>query len=166
MPLPPPEQRLPDYPPRTPPPPKRPVQPPRPEPDTKPKSPLVTARRRVTMANRRGANWTLESAPWSVATARRRVLAQLRVWGHTTADRTAGDLVTVLMRTAVADGGRRVSVHLAEQNRQVLILVLSHQAAPAMTDAEVLPRLAELGASTCGTDVAEDGRRLWAVLDL
>ncbi|MFJ2110572.1 hypothetical protein ACIOEX_01365 [Streptomyces sp. NPDC087850] len=163
MPLP--ELRLPDYPPKTPPPPKRPVQPPRPEPDTKPKGTLATARRRMTVANRRAANWTLESAPWSVATARRRVLAQLHEWRHTGINQAAGGITTALMQTAVADGGRRVSVHLADQNGLLLILVLSHQA--DVTDNEdVLPRVAELGATSCGTDVAEDGRRLWAVLDL
>ncbi|OKI89077.1 hypothetical protein AMK10_30530 [Streptomyces sp. CB02058] len=69
------------------------------------------------------------------------------------------------MRTAVADGGRRVSVHLADQDRQALIVALSHQPGPAATDA-VLPELTALGAVACGTDTADDGRRLWAILPL
>lgn len=70
------------------------------------------------------------------------------------------------MRTAVADGGRRVSVHLADQDRQALIVALSHWAGAAPGDGSMLPELAALGAVSCGTDTAADGRRVWAVLDL
>ncbi|MET9055244.1 hypothetical protein ABZW50_29265 [Streptomyces bacillaris] len=70
------------------------------------------------------------------------------------------------MRVAVADGGRRVSVHLADQNRQALIVALSHRPGLPVTDSGVLPELAGLGAVSCGTDTAHDGRRVWAVLDL
>ncbi|MFF5563919.1 hypothetical protein ACFY7Z_17735 [Streptomyces sp. NPDC012623] len=142
------------------------MQPPRPEPDTKPKSsPVTMARRRMTVVNRRCVNWTLESAPWTVGTARRRVLEQLHTWRHTGVDRAAGGIVTVLVRAAIADGGRRVSVHLADEDQRLLILVLSHRAGDK-AEADVLPEVAGLGATSCGTDTAEDGRRLWAVLDL
>ncbi|MER8268026.1 hypothetical protein ABT007_27945 [Streptomyces griseus] len=70
------------------------------------------------------------------------------------------------MRTAVADGGRRVSVHLADQDRQALIVALSHLPGLAAAGTAVLPELTGLGAVSCGTDMAEDGRRVWAVLDL
>ncbi|MEU0377010.1 hypothetical protein ACG93S_17565 [Streptomyces sp. WAC01490] len=70
------------------------------------------------------------------------------------------------MRTAVADGGRRVSVHLADQGQQALIVALSHQPACEAANGTVLPELTRLGAVSCGTDTAEDGRRVWAVLDL
>ncbi|MEV6425691.1 hypothetical protein [Streptomyces sp. NPDC051662] len=156
-----------DYPPKTPPPPKKPPSPPRPTPATKPKGTLArTGRRAVTMASRRGVNWTLESAPWSAAGARRRVVAQLHDWGYTSVDQAAADVVTLLVNTAVGDGGKRVSLHLADQNRQALMVVLSHQSGLAVADESVLPRIAELGATSCGTDTGEDGRRLWAVLDL
>ncbi|MEW1792838.1 MULTISPECIES: hypothetical protein [Streptomyces] len=64
------------------------------------------------------------------------------------------------------DWGRRVSLHLANQDRQVLIVVLSRWAGLAVTDQRVLPAVAALGATSCGADTAQDGRRLWAVLDL
>lgn len=70
------------------------------------------------------------------------------------------------MATALNGGGRRVSLHLADQDRQALILVLSHRAGLAVTDQRVLPAVAALGATSCGADTAQDGRRLWAVLDL
>nr|WSZ97719.1 hypothetical protein OH820_20480 [Streptomyces sp. NBC_00857] len=151
----------PDYPPRTPPPPKRPVQPPRPTAGV-----ATTQRRRVTMANRRGSNWPLESRPWAPARARDHVVGKLHEWGHTDADATVGDVVALLVETVVADGGRRISLHLSDQNRQALVVVLSHQPGLAVTEEAVLPRIAALGATSCGADTAEDGRRLWAVLDL
>ncbi|KQX26958.1 hypothetical protein ASD97_38065 [Streptomyces sp. Root63] len=70
------------------------------------------------------------------------------------------------MRAAVADGGRRVSLHLADQNRQALIVALSHRPGLAVAGTAVLAELTSLGAVSCGTDTAEDGRRMWAVLDL
>ncbi|TFI22914.1 hypothetical protein E4P36_28105 [Streptomyces sp. 4R-3d] len=70
------------------------------------------------------------------------------------------------MATAMNDWGRRVSLHLANQDRQVLIVVLSRWAGLAVTDQRVLPAVAALGATSCGADTAQDGRRLWAVLDL
>ncbi|MFB6952248.1 hypothetical protein ACFCXP_21690 [Streptomyces niveus] len=64
------------------------------------------------------------------------------------------------MATALNGGGRRVSLHLADQDRQALILVLSHRAGLAVTDQRVLPAVAALGATSCGADTAQDGRRL------
>ncbi|MER6601149.1 hypothetical protein [Streptomyces parvus] len=151
----------PDYPPKTPPPPKRPVSPPRPE-----TSLAGTSRARMQVRNRRGANWTLEAAAWSPRKASGLILGRLHEWGYREADTAAAGLTELLVRTAVADGGRRVSVHLADQNRQALIVALSHQPGLAVADTAVLPELTGLGAVSCGADTAEDGRRVWAVLDL
>ncbi|MGW6604059.1 hypothetical protein [Streptomyces sp. NPDC055036] len=118
------------------------------------------------MANRRGANWRLEAEPWAAGRARKNVIGKLHEWGYTRADTAASEIVTILVNTAVGDGGKRVSLHLADQNRQALMVVLSHQPGLAVADETVLPRIAELGATSCGTDTGEDGRRLWAVLDL
>ncbi|MFJ3283318.1 hypothetical protein [Streptomyces halstedii] len=112
------------------------------------------------------ANWTLEAAPWAVGKAGRAVVGRLHEWGYRHADRVAVDLAELLVRTAVADGGRRVSVHVADQDAQVLIVALSHRSGLAPGGGEVLSELAALGAVSCGTDAAEDGRRVWAVLDL
>ncbi|WP_030670578.1 hypothetical protein [Streptomyces rimosus] len=156
-------EHRPDYPPKTPPPPKRPVEPPRPnEPKT---APVPAARQRVSMANRRGVNWPLESQPWAPTGARKRVIRQLQQWGYRPDGDAVGAMVTLMVKAAVGDGGRRVSLHLADQHEQALVLVLSHQPGPAPDDT-VLPRLAKLGASSCGTDNAPDGRRLWVLLDL
>lgn len=154
-------EHTPDYPPKTPPPPKKPVSPPRPE-----TSLVGTARARMQVRNRRSANWSLEAASWSAGKASGHVLGRLHEWGYWEVDRVAADLTELLVRTAVADGGRRVSVHLADQDRQALIVALSHRSGLAVADTAVLPELTGLGAVSCGTDTAEDGRRVWAVLDL
>ncbi|MEV5592204.1 hypothetical protein [Streptomyces sp. NPDC052496] len=117
------------------------------------------------MANRRGANWPLESQPWASGGARKRVVEQLEEWGYRPDGEAVGAVVPLMVEAAVSDGGRRISLHLADQSQQALVLVLSHQPDPA-PDETILPRLAELGASSCGTDNAPDGRRLWALLDL
>ncbi|WP_250293548.1 hypothetical protein [Streptomyces atroolivaceus] len=154
-------EHTPDYPPKTPPPPKRPLSPPRPE-----TSLQGTARARMQVRNRRSANWSLEAAPWSAKKATGHVLDRLHEWGYREADQAAAALTELLVHTAVADGGRRVSVHLADQDRQALIVALSHRPGLAVTDDAVLPELTDRGAVACGTDTADDGRRLWAILPL
>ncbi|MFF2864552.1 hypothetical protein ACFVSX_32310 [Streptomyces rubiginosohelvolus] len=154
-------EHTPDYPPKTPPPPKRPLSPPRPETGL-----AGTGRARMQVRNRRTAAWSLEAAPWSAGKASVHVLGRLHEWGYREADKAASSLTELLVRTAVTDGGRRVSVHLADQNRQALIVALSHCPGLAVADSAVLPELTGLGAVSCGTDTAEDGRRVWAVLDL
>ncbi|MEV4975563.1 hypothetical protein [Streptomyces scopuliridis] len=177
------DSHAPDYPPKTPPPPKRPVSPPRPEiPPAQgvprprgPQGPLTgTARRGVAMRNRRGVNWPMEAAPWSVKGVQRRITNQLGEWGYRPAlaaleavQAVVGHLVTA----ALGDGSRRISVHLTDQNRQICVLVLSHQTGQATGHAPVgddtLTRITEYPiVSSCGTDTAADGRRLWAVIDL
>lgn len=148
----------PDHPPKTPPPPKRPVSPPRPE-----TSFTATPLARKLVRNRRSANWQLASAPWTPRQASAHVLLRPREWGLREAGRAAAELTELLVRTAVADGGRRVSVHLADQGHQALIVALSRQSAQEATNGTVLPELTRLGAVSCGTDTAEDGRRVWAV---
>ncbi|WP_244308853.1 hypothetical protein [Streptomyces monomycini] len=92
-------------------------------------------------------------------------MKQLQDWGYRPDSEAVGTMVALMVEAAVGDGGQRISLHLADQDQQALVLVLSHQPGPAPDDT-LLPRLAGLGASSCGTDSAPDGRRLWALLDL
>ncbi|MFJ8254303.1 hypothetical protein [Streptomyces sp. NPDC094466] len=154
-------EHTPDYPPKTPPPPKRPVQPQRPDTSLE-----GTARARMLVRNRRSANWSLETAPWVPRKASGLVLERLHQWGYREADQIAAGLTEALVRAAVADGGRRVSVHLADRHRQALVVALSHRTGLTVVNTAVLRELTGLGAVSCGTDTAEDGRRMWAVLDL
>ena len=125
----------PDYPPRTPPPPKRPVSPPRPdtaglnEDVAQGRVPARSGRRGVGMANRRGANWVLESAPWAAGKARTAVVSQLQKWGYRPAAGTVSAVeavVTLLVDAATTDPGTRITVHLSDQDGQACILTLSH----------------------------------------
>ncbi|MGY3684656.1 hypothetical protein [Streptomyces sp. TE33382] len=163
----------PSYPPKTPPPPKKPSSPPRPEVGAD--GPLTgTARVGVGMRDRRGANWTFESAPWSVRNAGGRVVAQLGEWGHrpgTAVLEAVRAVTTLLVTAAVADTGRRVSVHLSDQDGHACIVALSHRTGPTPGHSpdgdDVLHRItAQTGVTACGTDTGTDGRSLWAVISL
>ncbi|QDY80870.1 hypothetical protein FQU76_08875 [Streptomyces qinzhouensis] len=69
------------------------------------------------------------------------------------------------MRAAVADGGRRVSIHVADEDSMALVTVLSH-CAGAPDDDALLRSIAEVSSvRSCGTDAAPDGRRVWALFD-
>ncbi|MFI6690035.1 hypothetical protein [Streptomyces sp. NPDC050485] len=160
----------PDYPPKTPPPPKKPVEPPRPESAT-PASVLVRPRPAARIANRRAANWTLENAPWTPAKAGRHVTAKLAEWGYRLDHDREADIaeVTVLLaHAALTDGGRRISLHLADQDHQALILLLSHQVGDAPEGEDLLREVTALGVVSCGTDtdLEDGGRRRWALTDL
>ncbi|MFE5833710.1 hypothetical protein ACFQ8W_26140 [Streptomyces sp. NPDC056508] len=165
----------PTYPPRTPPPQKKPVEPPRPKPSMKPataslplpgpgQARVQTRRPRMTVRNRRVANWALAAYPWTAAQAVTKVTATIRAWGYThPADDQLQQTVRLLVGAAAADHGRRISVHLADQDGMLLIAVLSHT--DTVPDDTVLADLAAVPATaSCGTDASDDGRRVWAVL--
>ncbi|MFD5428815.1 hypothetical protein [Streptomyces sp. NPDC127084] len=183
----------PDYPPKTPPPPKRPVQVPRPEtghdpsdaqnalpeagrgllPGPRTTGVAVPDRVRARIANRRVANWALDARPWAASSAgpkaARHVAGQIEAWGYRPARAAkAAELTERLVAAALKDGGRRISVHLADQNQQALILVLSHQAGPPPADDELLTELANIGVVSCGVDTDRDGggQRRWALIQL
>ncbi|MFJ9683566.1 hypothetical protein ACIRP2_36855 [Streptomyces sp. NPDC101194] len=126
------------------------------------------------MRNRRGVNWSLESAPWAAGVAKRKVAAQLGEWGYRPAPAVAETVAAVtelVVAAAAAGSGRRISVHLSDQDRQACILALSHQAGLTpghVPDGDdVLHRItAQAGVTGCGTDTGPDGRRIWAVIEL
>ncbi|WP_237542879.1 MULTISPECIES: hypothetical protein [unclassified Streptomyces] len=106
----------------------------------------------------------MEAQPWSAGRASAEVSGRLKDWGCARPESLDG-LVRHLVGVAVADGGRRISVHLAEENGRALIMALSHQSSDDLDDA-VLPQLLDLGAENCGTEMTDDGRQVWALLDL
>ncbi|MFE7512639.1 hypothetical protein ACFU8I_15690 [Streptomyces sp. NPDC057540] len=165
----------PTYPPRTPPPQKKPVEAPRPKPSTTlvtsslplpgpPQACLEVRRPRMAIKDRRAANWALTTYPWTAAHAVRKVTETVRAWGYA---HPKGDVlaqtVGLLVDAATVDEGRRISVHLADQDRMLLVVVLSHTHTGA--DDMVLSDLAAVpGTAGCGTDTSDEGRRVWAVL--
>ncbi|MFD4319005.1 hypothetical protein [Streptomyces sp. NPDC058548] len=165
----------PTYPPRTPPPQRKPVEAPRPQPSTKPvttslplpgpgQARLQTRRPRMTIKDRRAANWALTGYPWVAGQAVGKVTETVRAWGYAHPEDDALDKsVRLLVGAAAADDGRRISVHLADQDDMLLIAVLSHIGSEP--DETILSALAAVpGTSSCGTDASDDGRRVWAVL--
>ncbi|WP_331717857.1 hypothetical protein OG468_41210 (plasmid) [Streptomyces zaomyceticus] len=69
----------------------------------------------------------------------------------------------LLVDAATADEGRRISVHLADQDGMLLVVVLSH--AGTSPDDTILTDLAAVpGTASCGTDASDEGRRVWTVL--
>ncbi|MEU9804094.1 hypothetical protein [Streptomyces sp. NPDC051000] len=115
--------------------------------------------------NRRTAGLTFAANRWAAGKAADEALAKARSWGYASLD--AEDFTVaahILIDTAVADGGKRVSLHIADQDRKVLMVALSHR--PGAPEDAVLAELAAVRAvDSCGTDAAPDGRRVWALLD-
>lgn len=159
----------PDYPPKTLPPPKRPLQPPPPDLQTAPVPAPVTIRGRSVR------NWAVTPSPGAAARVGREVAAALHQWGYRPKDDQAQHAVELLLRSAARDGGRRVSLHLAddENHDRVMLLALSHRQnmlpsddGQALRDAEHMRALAALGIRDIGMETAPSGRRWWAGLDL
>ncbi|HWU07206.1 MAG TPA: hypothetical protein VN520_12640 [Streptomyces sp.] len=84
-------------------------------------------------------------------------------------------MVELLFRSAAQDGGRRISLHLAddEARNQVMVLALSHRQdmppgddGQVLRDAEYMRNLVALGPRDVGVETTPDGRRWWAGLDL
>ncbi|MFE3169258.1 hypothetical protein [Streptomyces sp. NPDC059224] len=158
----------PDYPPKTPPPSKKPPSPPTPDPSREdllaglPVPQNVSRTEFPVMKSRRGASWTLEAAPWAPGKASRLVSAQLSRW-HLTPPAAVDEAVRFLAATVVEDGGRRISVHLSEQDHTALVLCLGHQQTQAGEATELLTELRALAVDSCGTEMTADGRQVWAL---
>ncbi|WP_327308961.1 hypothetical protein OG730_40285 [Streptomyces sp. NBC_01298] len=123
-------------------------------------------RPRMQIRNRQTTVLTFRADQWAAAKAAQQALTTVRGWGYPELD--ADDLdaaVNLLVNTVVKDGGKRVSVHLADQDQKILVLVLGHVPDPGPNE-NILGSLGALRTvDSCGTDAAEDGRRVWALLD-
>ncbi|MFF2721970.1 hypothetical protein [Streptomyces sp. NPDC058011] len=105
----------------------------------------------------------------------REVAETLHQWGYRPKDDQPQRVVELLFRSAAEDGGRRLSLHLADDEKldQVMLLALSHrQDMPpgdddqVLRDTEHMRTLAALGPRDVGVETTPDGRRWWAGLDL
>ncbi|MGW0315159.1 hypothetical protein [Streptomyces flavidovirens] len=90
---------------------------------------------------------------------------KLAKWGMRTPEALEA-LVGQLVATVVTDGGRHISLHLAEQDGQILVPAFSHRPHPSQLEAGFLARLRDVGAVSCGTEMTAEGRPVWAVLGL
>jgi hypothetical protein len=117
------------------------------------------------MKNRQGASWTMETGAWIPKKAAAHITGRLADWGLQ-APKSIDDVVHLLVTTVIADGGRRISVHLSEQDGRIIVLALSHQDPATPLPDEVLAALRGMGAASCGTETTGEGRQVWALLDL
>ncbi|MFJ5951454.1 hypothetical protein [Streptomyces noursei] len=119
----------------------------------------------MAVRNRQVCNFTIVSDRWAANKVAARVVEALRGWGYQTHEEAVKEVARLLVEAAVADEGRRISVHVADQDAMALVVVLSHRPGLAPDD-DVLARIAGIAVtSSCGTDAAPDGRRVWALMD-
>ncbi|MEU4360200.1 hypothetical protein [Streptomyces virginiae] len=118
----------------------------------------------MAVRNRRVNNWVLIADPWAAGKAVRHVTATVRGWRYShPGDHLLEQTVRLLVDTAVKDTGKRISVHLADQDGLLLVVVLSHTGVEP--DDTVLTSLAAMtGTVSCGTDACDEGRRVWSLL--
>ncbi|MFJ8212084.1 hypothetical protein [Streptomyces sp. NPDC096033] len=157
----------PSYPPKSPPPQKKPVEAPRPQPTTKPQSATGLAPRLV-VTGRRTRVLTFRAEPWAARKAAGQAALAVAAWDYPHLDEHDFlKAVHGLVQAAVTSGGKRVSLHLADQDAKILVMVLEHQGGNngggeerTLTD---LARLRTVDA--CGTHTDHDGHAWWALLD-
>ncbi|MEU8434755.1 hypothetical protein AB0F18_17910 [Streptomyces sp. NPDC029216] len=155
----------PSFPPKSPPPQKKPVEPPRPQPVTKPTSATGVPPRMV-VTGRRARVLTFRADQWAPRKAAGQAALAVGEWQYPLLDEHDFlKAVHGLVQAAVAVGGKRVSVHLADQNAKILVMALSHQAG-GENAARVPHEVALLRTvDACGTHADHDGHAWWALLD-
>ncbi|MFI8944086.1 hypothetical protein [Streptomyces syringium] len=121
----------------------------------------------MTMANRRGVNWPMEAAQWTPKKATARILGQLRDWRYTADENGVGEVVTMLVTEAVTGGEGRISVHMAPQDSEVLVAVLTHRPGRAPADHHTVRQVAAHRVVVeCGAHTSAEGPTVWALMDL
>ncbi|MFJ9434297.1 hypothetical protein ACIRQY_32205 [Streptomyces sp. NPDC101490] len=118
----------------------------------------------MVVRNRRAAAWPFETNRWTAGKASRQVEATVRAWGYPyPVGESLEEAVRLLVAEAVRDDGKRISVHLADQDRRLLVAVLSHNGAEP--DDRILAQLSSVeGVVSCGTESCDAWRRVFAVL--
>ncbi|MFD4795015.1 hypothetical protein [Streptomyces anulatus] len=120
-------------------------------------------------------NWALAPSKGAAAQVGQKVVTALYQWGYRPKDDQPQKVAELLLRAAAQDGGRRVSLHLAddESRNQVMLLALSHRPDmppgdddQVLRDAEHMRTLAALGPRDVGVETTQSGRQWWAGLDL
>ncbi|MFJ2753678.1 hypothetical protein [Streptomyces sp. NPDC087297] len=139
---------------------------PRPQPATKPKS-LTGVPPRLVVTSRRARVLVFRADQWAPRKAAAQAALAVAEWDYPLLDEHDFlKAVHGLVRTAVAAGGKRVSLHLADQDSRILVMVLNHQtndhegAGQAPTEVALLRTV-----DACGTHSDHDGHSWWALLD-
>ncbi|MFF4424628.1 hypothetical protein ACFY04_28280 [Streptomyces sp. NPDC001549] len=156
----------PSFPPKSPPPQKKPVEPPRPQPATKPKS-LTGVPPRLVVTSRRARVLAFRADQWAAKKAAGQAALAVAGWDYPLLDEHDFlKAVHGLVHAAVAGGGKRVSVHLADQDSKILVVVLNHQTYNQEGAGQLPKEVALLRTvDACGTHTDHDGHAWWALLD-
>ncbi len=142
------------------------MEPPRPQPATKPKS-LTGVPPRLVVTSRRARVLALRADRWAAKKAAAQAALAVAEWGYPLLDEH-DFLKTVhsLVDAAVAAGGKRVSVHLADQDDKILVMALNHQASAQDAAGAGPAEVAVLRTvDACGAHTDHDGHAWWALLD-
>ncbi|MEU9234035.1 hypothetical protein [Streptomyces subrutilus] len=156
----------PSFPPKSPPPQKKPVEPPRPQPVTKPQS-VTGVPPRLVVHNRRTQVLAFRADEWAAKKAAGQAALAVAEWDHPLLDEHDFlKAVHGLVSAAVEGGGKRVSVHLADQGKKILVMALNHQAGEQEGTDQVPSEVALLRTvDACGTHTDHDGHTWWALID-
>ncbi|MGP3690679.1 hypothetical protein ACTVZO_39325 [Streptomyces sp. IBSNAI002] len=142
------------------------MEPPRTQPATKPNS-LTGVPPRLVVANRRSRVMALRADQWAARKAAAQAALAVAAWDYPLLDEH-DFLKTVhgLVHAAVAAGGKRVSIHLADQDAEILVMVLNHQTDGQDDAGQVPAEVAVLRTvDACGAHTDHDGHAWWALLN-
>ncbi|MGP3690673.1 hypothetical protein ACTVZO_39295 [Streptomyces sp. IBSNAI002] len=121
---------------------------------------MVSTKRRSRVMALRADQWAMRKAAAQAALA-------VAAWDYPLLDEH--DLLKTvhgLVHAAVAAGGKRVSIHLADQDAEILVMVLNHQTDGQDDAGQVPAEVAVLRTvDACGAHTDHDGHAWWALLD-
>ncbi|MEU8775410.1 hypothetical protein [Streptomyces sp. NPDC048606] len=122
---------------------------------------------RLVVTSRRARVWAFRADRWAARKAAGQAALAVAGWGCPLLDEHDFlKAVHGLVNTAVAAGGKRVSVHLADQEGEILVMVLNHRVGEGGTVGRVPPEVVALRTvDACGTHLDHDGHAWWALLD-
>ncbi|MFF4582019.1 hypothetical protein [Streptomyces sp. NPDC001389] len=146
---------------------RTPVEAPWPQPATRPPSATGLAPRLV-VTGRRARVLAFRSDRWAPRKAAGQAALAVAPWGYPRLDEHDFlKAVHGLVGAAVAAGGKRVSVHLADQDARILVMALSHRTDGDGGDRGRVPTEVALlrTVEACGTHTGHDGHAWWAILD-
>ncbi|MEW1633050.1 hypothetical protein AB0469_03155 [Streptomyces sp. NPDC093801] len=125
---------------------------------------------RLVVTGRRARVLTFPSDRWAPRKAAGRAALAVAPWGYPGLDEHDFlKAVHGLVEAAVAAGGKRVSVHLADQDAKILVMALSHRTDGdgGTGDGGRVPTEVALlrTVEACGTHTDHDGHAWWALLN-
>ncbi|MER6198501.1 hypothetical protein ABT234_14205 [Streptomyces sp. NPDC001586] len=122
---------------------------------------------RLVVTSRRARVLAFRADQWAAKKAAAQAALAVAEWDYPLLDEHDFlKAVHGLVHTAVAAGGKSVSVHLADQDNKILVMVLNHQTGCQGDAGGVPAEVAVLRTvDACGAHTDHDGHAWWALLD-